>query len=299
MMNHNVLDKTVVIAALARNCDHMLRNNIVRIEKLRKRFRDSHVIVIENDSIDDTKSILQEWKLNACNVIIESHDYGTLTIPQETLDKKNPGTSFFRIEKMVKYRNQYLDYIKCKLIEFDYLIILDMDIKEFSVDGIMKTLQEAPQDWGGLFAYGITQRMAIKRFYDVYAFLDVKESLETFNQSFQSMWNLKNRLSFELLFCNFYSCQSSFGGLGIYKANAIKELNYSLRENKNKKEIECLCEHIPFNVEIINRGYKNYISTHMKVLYPSKNALYFIASIIFPYSIFAFLMKIKEKLLKK
>jgi len=93
------LNKNVVIAALARDCEESLLRNIPLIEKLRKEFDWSHVVVIENDSIDKTKEILNKWSVECEGVKIISNDYGTITIPEKSIENPSPTTSFHRIEK--------------------------------------------------------------------------------------------------------------------------------------------------------------------------------------------------------
>ncbi|MHC4139409.1 MAG: hypothetical protein ACYSR1_06095 [Planctomycetota bacterium] len=51
----------VAICSIVRNCGLSLRRNIPQIEKLRKCFNESHVIIVENDSTDNTKEVLERW----------------------------------------------------------------------------------------------------------------------------------------------------------------------------------------------------------------------------------------------
>jgi hypothetical protein len=52
-------NQNIVIAALARDCEDSLRINIPVIEELRTKFLWSQVVVVENDSIDGTKELLE------------------------------------------------------------------------------------------------------------------------------------------------------------------------------------------------------------------------------------------------
>lgn len=106
------VNKNVVIAALARDCEKPLLNNIPLIEELRARFVWSEVVVVENDSKDKTKQILHDWQSRSENVSIISQDFGTLTIPHKSTGVTSPTTTTYRIEKMAFYRNIYLEHIK-------------------------------------------------------------------------------------------------------------------------------------------------------------------------------------------
>ena len=51
------INKNIVIAALARDCDKSLSKIINLIEELRENFVWSKVVVVENDSKDNTKNM--------------------------------------------------------------------------------------------------------------------------------------------------------------------------------------------------------------------------------------------------
>ena len=78
-----MIDKKIVIAALARDCNEALINNIPRIEKLRELFTESHVVIVENDSKDGTKDTLQKWQEKATKEQRQFHKpQMTIHIPQ-------------------------------------------------------------------------------------------------------------------------------------------------------------------------------------------------------------------------
>jgi len=264
------LDKNIVIAALARDCDKSLISNIPRIEKLRREFAWSCVVVIENDSKDKTKEILNIWSRQSAGVEVISKDFGTITIPQKSGVIPSPTTSLCRIEKMVKYRNMYMDYIKTIEHTIDYLIIIDIDIEDFSVDGIVKSILNAKEDWGGIFANGITKKefkgkVFSKIFHDVFAICEypltdkVSFNAKTLDIRKKTIQKQVNRNAYT-------SIISAFGGIGIYKYDVIKNLKYRVLQNYENGN-EAVCEHIPFNIEIIKAGHKNYIARDLYVLY--------------------------------
>ena len=79
-----MINKNIIIAALARDCEESLRTNIPLIEELRSHFSWSQVVVVENDSKDGTKGLLNDWKINFNDVTIISKDFGTKTIPDKS-----------------------------------------------------------------------------------------------------------------------------------------------------------------------------------------------------------------------
>lgn len=266
------INKNLVIAALARDCGKALERNIPLIETLRKEFTWSYVVVIENDSKDNTKEILNKWSNNSDDVKIISNDFGTNTIPEKSWDNPSPGTSVHRIEKMVKYRNMYLNYIKGIKHPIDYVIVIDVDIESFSINGIIKSIKNANSDWGGIFANGITKKDFLgftfsKILYDIYAICEYPFQEERGLIIRNKLENKDKRgIKKKIQKYNYYSVVSAFGGIGIYKYNLIKELKYCVVPDFSNRN-EALCEHIPFNLAIVKLGHKNYLANELSVIY--------------------------------
>lgn len=265
-----MIDKSVVIAALARDCNESLRRNIPRIEQLRSHFRQSLVVVVENDSRDGTKETLKNWE----TVDLIMNDFGTQTIPSGA----GGSTSLHRIEKMARYRNIYMDFVRALDEQPDYLIVIDVDVENFLVEGIVKAIENAPQDWSALFANG--QRFfkgAFPYFFDLYAYLPMDCNNEMSRKNDELFYESK-RITKQLRKIEYLECLSAFGGLGVYKWDLIKNLNYQALPNTRSKMFEVICEHVPFNVQIA----KNYVCRDMKVNYGSRSLRHLIIYSILP-----------------
>ena len=263
-----MIDKKIVIAALARDCNEALINNIPRIEKLRELFTESHVVIVENDSKDGTKDTLQKWQEKATNIHLLINDYGTETIPQASNDNPHPATSLHRIEKMTNYRNMYLEHIRSLKIDFDYLIIIDVDIKYFCSNDVINTIKNAPKDWAVLFAFGQENayigKIRLKTLmYDMFAYVH-RQIPHPFTEKY--MFVQKRKIVKRIKKETYSPCISAFGGLAIYKWNYIKSQLYQIQLN-NDSMISVLCEHIPFNHRVIEQGGNNYIAKQMIVDY--------------------------------
>ncbi|MFV5698715.1 hypothetical protein ACM55H_10140 [Flavobacterium sp. ZT3R17] len=256
------INKNVVIASLARDCDQSLPKMIDLIEELRENFLWSQVVVVENDSKDNTKNILFDWEKKGDGVKVISQDFGIKTIPDQTVDMASPTISFYRIEKMSFYRNIYLDYIDTLLHEIDYVIVIDIDVKKFSVDELVNSINQANKNWGGIFSNGVTINKYLgfesKIYYDVFAVYEypLKEFFSYTDESLERTFRTINKNTKKY---KYYNVISAFGGIGIYKYSAIKLLRYKAIKNIFN-ENEGICEHIPFNMAIVEAGYKNYIS---------------------------------------
>lgn len=293
-----MINKNIIIAVLARDCEDSLKTNIPLIEKLRAQFSWSQVVVVENDSIDSTKDLLNDWKINSNNVDIISNDYGTKTIPDKSDLIKNPLTSYQRIEKMVFYRNLYLDYIKQVQHPVDLVIIIDIDVLKISLTGLINAINSFDDKTGAVFANGISTMQTplgvSEIYYDIFAVQEYplnkfSYSTKSLNKTFKSInKNVKKSPLYEVI--------SAFGGVGIYNYNAIRDLRYKTVLNPLNLR-EAICEHIPFNQEIIKQGFNNFIARDFKVIYARHN-LTLILKQLLPFKIFNLLYPIILKIKK-
>lgn len=294
-----MINKNIIIAALARDCEDSLRINIPVIEKLRTQISWSQVVVVENDSIDGTKDLLNDWKINSKNVTIISNDYGTKTIPDKSDLIINPMTSYQRIDKMVFYRNLYLDYIKEIDHPIDLVIIIDIDVLEISLAGLMDVINSFDDKTGAVFANGIsvmkTPLGLSEIYYDIFAVWEYPISND-FSYSKDSLARTFKSINKNVKKSSLYSVISAFGGVGVYNYQAIKNLRYKTVLNSLNQQ-EAICEHIPFHQEIIKQGFKNYISRDFKVIYETHNLTLLLKQVL-PVKVFnflhPFLLKIKK-----
>jgi hypothetical protein len=261
---------SVLICCLARDCEKAILDNIPRIEQLRKYFKYSEVFIVENDSKDKTTEILDYWQKEYNGVYINSFFTSSLTLPYKSNEHPYPGSSLYRITKLALYRNMYLDWLEKNKDKFDLLIVIDADIKFFSIKGVVKAILKAPLDWGGIFANGYTDVKFFRwriytMFHDMYAYLEELPDGKPY-QTIKKLFDKKKLMKSKLRKREFLPVISAFGGIGIYKINAINGLRYTAEPNGDKY-IEAVCEHIPFNIEIIKRGYSNYVNSKMYVYY--------------------------------
>ena len=142
-----------VICGTARDCAGGLRRNIPVIGRLADMFRSASFVIVENDSIDETKNLLQKWSGSQEGVTLISRNTGTDTIQQDSGDV-NPWFSEHRISLMAKYRNQYLELISASRLEPDYLVIVDLDVARISLEGIAHGFGLDIR-WDGLCANGM------------------------------------------------------------------------------------------------------------------------------------------------
>ena len=137
----------VVICTLLRDVSTKIASIIRRTEKIASFFGDYRILIVENDSKDDTRKKLLEWSQKNNKVVVlgcgENVEKCEMKLP------KTEGHSVYksRIDKMVKLRNIYLDEIKERYTDFNYVIVWDMDIiGSVYIDGIQNSFGYFAQD---------------------------------------------------------------------------------------------------------------------------------------------------------
>lgn len=233
---------TIAICGLARNCDSKLAENICFIENLNAYFRESIVVVVENDSSDSTREILNNWAASSQNVRVLNGD-----IQKEKHETKevgvnnpNPYYSRARISRMASLRNQYLDYLNRTSQSFDFLLILDFDVDRISLPGVLNSLSRH-KEWDVVTAYGYSVGPSFReRYHDTYALVPLEEQDNSQNEAsikaLQLPWKLSKKDSV------LKKVYAAYGGLSIYKYTQIDSLRYQVLPNQDSK-VEARCEH--------------------------------------------------------
>ena len=225
-------NKRAVICGLARDLAHVLPATIERIEKLGDRFADYRVVVYENDSKDATLSLLHRWAMvnHRVNVLSElRHD--PVNLPIRCLQ---------RARRMAYYRNQCRQFTLDRFSDYDYMIVVDMDIKGgWLIDGVANTFGH--DDWDFVGSNGILQKFKLfyrlTRQYDAWAYrhLGSYDAIEprTVNRMHWQQGESMHPV---------YSC---FGGLGVYRMEAIASCEYGGAD----------CEHVCLHRSMRENGF--------------------------------------------
>lgn len=258
--------KSVVICCTVRDCGPALVRNIPRIESLRKKFKDSRVIIIENDSKDQSKELLKQWANSSPGVIVNSQDYGSITIPGSN---GSGDFSSHRISKMARYRNLYMEEIDRLDMEPDYMLVLDPDVYDFSLTGIANSFGQ-PVQWDAISSNGISVGQAYRGLYRYKIFYDTY-ALRKFGDNRPQTHEMINRLQHAFADMQpglpLIRVASGFNGMAIYRMEAVKGLRYVCEANADDR-VQVLCEHVPFHREMAERGFDRiYINPSQVVVY--------------------------------
>ena len=262
-------DATIIICSIVKNAERGLKVNIPVINELCSRFKDFRIVVYENDSTDQTKDLLRRWALcDKERIHVLLNDTGaSSTIPSKSDVSCNPFFSKRRIEKMTRLRNFYMEYVDEKGWAADYFMVVDLDVARLFVEPVISTLK-ANKDWDVVTAFGYSRSPRLsKRYHDGYALTMVgDENNPQTEEKIYSMPGILGKLKPDDDWLKVYS---AFGGLAVYKFEAVKGLRYKVLPN-NDPRVEVRCEHFSLCKQIHERGYDNvYIVPSMVLKYQS------------------------------
>jgi len=162
----------IIICGIVRNAERGLKKNIPAINEFLTFFKDYRIFIYENDSTDNTKSILQGWANSdseRIHVSLNNVD-SNKTIPSGKMSNGvNPFFSHKRIDKMASIRNYYLEYIYSKGWDADYLMIVDLDVAQILPSPILTSFNTS-KNWDGVTAFGYSFSPKLRRrYHDTYA----------------------------------------------------------------------------------------------------------------------------------
>jgi glycosyltransferase involved in cell wall biosynthesis len=264
-----ISESTIIVCAIVRDCGKNLQKNIYTINKICDIAKQYHVVVFENDSIDNTKQVLLKWAENRENIHVSLNDFNSKTIPSKTATV-NRFFSKARIEKMAKYRNYYMDYMETNKIEADYVIVVDLDVSKIYPDGILSSFG-TEQDWDCITANGYIYSPSVmfkKRYYDAYALIEC--GMEDMPQTEKKIREVQYQWTFLKRGQPLIRVASAFGGLAIYKKEAISGCRYGVLDNTGEK-VECRTEHVHLYRQMKENGYDRiYVNPAMYIRYQTQ-----------------------------
>ena len=243
-------DKKVIITGLIRNSEDTIDKLKLNLKKIANIFHDYRVLIVENDSNDNTRKLLLQMAREDPKIIILGCGINVDKCSIKDSSNTDKGIGANRIKKMTKLRNIYLDYIKDNKNEFesyDFLICMDMDIiGTIYTAGLLHSgyLFKEDNTIDGLCANGIQIYNNIlyisKLYYDSYALKMAKDpgkvsSIEVFPYPKCLNGSIK--------------VKSCFGGFAIYRFESLKGKAHLFKmENKN----DAICEHTTLNEQLDN-----------------------------------------------
>lgn len=239
-------DKKVIITGLARDSEKSIGYAMTNVYQLVKHFKNYKIIIVENDSIDNTRKLLLDWNKSDPNIeILGCND---INLPECKLQLprtiQHNGT-FSRIEKMVYLRNIYIDHIKKYYPDYDYVIVYDFDLRcSISDNGFLTSghFFKSDPSIDCLSSLGLFDAIYKTVYYDPYAHVDQltkhlnhKVDKDKFIWYKYDMDNFINK--------NLIKVYSSFGGMSIYNLKSLINTKYCTYKMNNDND-DHICEHV-------------------------------------------------------
>ena len=245
------MKRSVLITGLARDVCKDIESQILLLEQAFRNFDEIHFLIIESDSMDDTVLKLKHLQSRQNNFYFIS--LGNL---QTTISN--------RIERLAFCRDIYMNEIRenATFRNIDYVCVVDFDLVNDELTAAALESTFLRNDWCGVFA---NQAGA---YYDIFA-------LRAKNWSEGNCWESDRILREQgmhpilsqqiavyskrrriMTSESWIPVESAFGGLGIYKRDCIANLKYQI----NGLPESGVCEHVPFNTSLSNRGHKLFIN---------------------------------------
>lgn len=232
---------TVVICTMVKNAEEYISNMFDKLVDLGEHFLNYYIIIYENDSTDDTVKILKG---------LESNHRSALTVISEVLDLPNlgGGCDSKRLETMAILRNKYLNEVKDKWSHYDYTIVVDGDIDFFDISGIMNSLG-VPTEWDAITSNGLDILRDTTIYYDI---LTLVQHGKMQNNTVKAVLEYPSNTLIPV--------ESAFGGLAIYKTQAILDAEYAsfLIDGEHcgwHPDRRPCCEHTGLCLRMIENGF--------------------------------------------
>lgn len=126
-----IQDKKICVVGIARDVSSTINNAVEKILRLQPLVSDIDLLVVENDSSDDTKDKLKNLKNTYNNFDYLSNDYN---LPKFGTVKNKERTT-----ALANHRNIYIEHLNKSNKRYDHIIVCDWDFIDFNIDGLMNT----------------------------------------------------------------------------------------------------------------------------------------------------------------
>lgn len=257
-------DKSIIFCGIARDVAENLQLNIDRLHLTGKMFKSYQIFIYENNSIDDTKQILEK---NKSTNLIHYSDTREDSDYRSKIDTPQDPWHYNRCKVLSHCRNKYISYVQSLQEKPDYVCVLDLDLKGgWSYNGFRHSIfiLEQENNIGCVSAYGV---LADKLGSDTLEQHHVKNYLMYDSFAFRPLCYLNKGLHmlktriFNNLVCTSemepINVCSNFGGMAIYKIKAFLDgEQYSAKNWADDLSPFVDPDHVNFHRNMIAKNWK-------------------------------------------
>lgn len=215
----------VLICGVGRDIQKSFSFTKQNIEAIGSLFDDYRVFIYENNSIDESSKLLSDWRNENPRVSVISEVVNDEILSESCFVRTAQG-DYSRPERIARARNIVLDQIMQEAYsDFAYVVWMDLDFEEIFDLTEFKDVFAKVDKWDAVFANGVDR---FGHYFDGFSLRDKVLPLgpELIGDRW---WKLRSKIGRLKLGprSRWYPVYSAFGGLGIYKKEAIQGCRYS------------------------------------------------------------------------
>lgn len=219
-------------------------------------FHDYRILVVENDSIDDTREYWIEQSRRNAKILILCDDDMPLNVASCRLGIRSDGDKErnleARINRMAMLRDLYLRRIVRKWSDYEYMLVIDWDlIGHLATEGVFHALSWIRDGRADVMAVNSLYLDKQKQWqvFDTFPLLDhykchdLHEKKRLMDKMTSSMWHsrLVQTLNEPI------QVKSAFGGMAIYNLKAVFETGSNYLIPYEERVCNIQCEHTSFH----------------------------------------------------
>ena len=257
--SYKPIKENIVVCALAKNVEKYLNKSLINIMKIVNRFEDYRIIIVENDSSDNTRKILKEWSNKNDKIKLVTFD----NLYNSSIKHREQVISFCRNVCILEVKNfgefdNFSTIPYTMMVDIDEVLISD----KLTFEGVYSNIQHMNQNE----KIGALCSVVDGPYYDIYALrneecdyncwekvrfdkgkLSYEEAIEKFINSHRKDYSKEE---------NLIPVNSAFGGAAIYRNSIWTQCKYVGLDEKNS----FVCEHVSVCNQIKEKGYEIYLN---------------------------------------
>jgi hypothetical protein len=298
-----MINKNVIFCGVVRNVGDKLRPNIEHVLRTGQHFQQFKIIIYENNSTDNTKDILKAYSTHAHVKILSEDlpaehfrkENNIIWAYTELTGSDHP----CRMELISNARNKLIDEIrKPEYSDYSHCIMMDLDSNGWDIDGIIDSFRRS-DEWDAVFAnsrpYYDYYALRSEKFpfgpeitgeycWNTMSSLEVTgEDLVPVYSAFNGIGIYKKALLEQHKYDFVVNKDVKTFYRNYIKIHSVTNLNRIFIENPCiKHPLSCkdeqseivwksnsgykgfvVCEHVPLNFALYNKGYKLFINPSM------------------------------------
>lgn len=216
-------------------------------------FREAKIVLVENDSVDGTRSLLSVWEQQDPRVVLLGAKH--LPAAQRATRIRTSGRS--RMKKMCFLRNLYLNWLhQSSCQEWELTLVMDLDI-EFT--GISKThladearLLMGSADYSAIAVNSLSPSIAYDggrmwTYYDTFAWQDYRQATKSWEHLLPLAFRWRRFGTLDAIRAT--PVRSAFGGMVLYKTDSLLAAGmYTTKLDQRAGGYQC--EHISIHTRM-------------------------------------------------